>query len=67
MNYAKVFRIASARNVRLNDFDPHAPLFVLPSEHKWFRKLVISQIIVKTKEHTVTNQADTRSKRARAK
>jgi PPK2 family polyphosphate:nucleotide phosphotransferase len=28
-----------------------APWFVIPSDHKWFRNLVISRIIVKTMEH----------------
>jgi len=27
---------------------PHAPWFVIPSNHKWFRDLAISQIIVRT-------------------
>jgi PPK2 family polyphosphate:nucleotide phosphotransferase len=29
---------------------PHAPWFVIPANHKWFRDLVISQIIIRTLE-----------------
>ena len=29
---------------------PHAPWFVIPSDHKWFRNLAVSQIIVETLE-----------------
>ncbi|GFO55278.1 hypothetical protein GMSM_22850 [Geomonas sp. Red276] len=29
---------------------PHAPWFVIPADHKWFRNLAVSQIVVRTME-----------------
>jgi polyphosphate kinase 2 (PPK2 family) len=29
----------------------HAPWFVVPSDHKWFRNLAVSQIIIETLGH----------------
>ncbi|MCM0082932.1 polyphosphate kinase 2 family protein [Geomonas sp. Red32] len=29
---------------------PHAPWFVIPADHKWFRNLAVSQIVVRTLE-----------------
>jgi hypothetical protein len=29
---------------------PHAPWFIIPSDHKWFRNLVVSKIVVEALE-----------------
>ncbi len=29
---------------------PHAPWFIIPSDHKWFRNLAVSKIVVETLE-----------------
>ncbi|MGB6062220.1 MAG: polyphosphate kinase 2 family protein [Candidatus Aquilonibacter sp.] len=48
---------------------PHAPWFVIPSDHKWFRNLAISKIVVETLDSldmklppTTVNLADIRRK-----
>jgi PPK2 family polyphosphate:nucleotide phosphotransferase len=38
---------------------PHAPWFVIPSNHKWFRDLVVSQIITRTLDELDMQLPDT--------
>jgi PPK2 family polyphosphate:nucleotide phosphotransferase len=44
-DYAKAFQDALSRCSTA-----HAPWFVIPANHKWFRNLVVSQIVVETLE-----------------
>lgn len=53
---------------------PHAPWFIIPSDHKWFRNLAVSKIVVETLDslgmklpHTTVDLEDIRRKYDEAK
>lgn len=43
--------IEAYEEILRNTSTSHAPWFIIPSDHKWFRNLAISQIIAKTLEN----------------
>ena len=43
--------IAAYNEVLERTSTPHAPWFIIPSDHKWFRNLAVSKIVVETLEH----------------